>query len=124
MYRCGLGWQVLVEFVALNLALLKIHREIQTEPAPQSAETVLFAGQAIPDLDVSKIDGGLMRRLARRRVHQLLIVHGVVLLKLVVLTSTISQQLADNDVQRNAKGFEKTLDNDQRSLQTRINQKP
>lgn len=88
MYRRGLRRQVLVELVALDLALLEIHRQIQAESA-QSAEAVqlvLLAGQAVADLDVTKIDRRLlMRRLARRRAHQLLVVHGVVLLELIAL---------------------------------------
>jgi len=90
VYRRGLRWQILIELVALHLALLETHRQVQAETA-QSAEAVqlvLLAGQTVADLDVPQVDRRwlLMRGLARRcTTHQLLVVHAVVLRQLIAL---------------------------------------
>lgn len=83
----------MVELVALDLALLKIQRDVQTAQSTETVQLVLLAGEAVPDLDVSEIDRRLLVRRLARAADQLLIVHAVVLRELVGLSERFVEQI-------------------------------
>lgn len=79
----------MVELVALDLALLKIQRDVQTAQSTETVQLVLLAGEAVSDLDVSEIDRRLLVRRLARAADQLLIVHAVVRRELVGLINVM-----------------------------------
>lgn len=87
--------KILVQLVALDLALLQIQRKIKTDTG-QSAEAVqlpLLDRQPVAHLDVSKIDPRLLlvRCLVRRTDTQFLLVHRVVLLLMIPLRTKMQR---------------------------------
>lgn len=99
--RGHLGAKILVQLVALHLALLKVQREIEADACqrPEPVQLALLDRQTVPDLDVPEIDSRLVLmlvlvlvlvlggRLGRATDSQLLVVmvHGGTRLRLIPL---------------------------------------
>lgn len=99
--RGHLGAKILVQLVALHLALLKVQREIEADACqrPEPVQLALLDRQTVPDLDVPEIDSRLVLmlvlvlvlvlggRLGRATDSQLLVVmvHGGARLRLIPL---------------------------------------
>lgn len=106
MDRWGhLGAKILVQLVALHLALLKVQREIEADACqrPEPVQLALLDRQTVPDLDVPEIDSRLVLmlvlvlvlvlggRLGRATDSQLLVVmvHGGARLRLIPLIRVV-----------------------------------